>query len=367
MGSESSVAILIVCHNGRDDIEACLASLSQARLDQIDCTIWVIDNASTDGSRDLLAELSGNPRPNTNPKVRVEFSDTNLGFAGANNRLWELVNEESPETDFLYLLNQDTEVDPQFIRTALAYLQRTPQAGCVQSLLRLDPPRDQINTAGNVSHFLGFGLMTHYLEEVPRSGSAEHDRLSGEIGYASGAALLISTHLVREVGLFQSEMFMYLEDADLGWKLRQSGSPPHLCANSHVYHKYTFNEDFRFYEQLERNRLWLVLTYYKMPTLMLMLPAIVFMEAGQLLFSISNGLFTKKLRSYGFFLRPRNLGMIRRLRLQASQRRTISDREFLASMSGTIKTPQLDSKLLRYVANPLLDGYLRVLRRIVVW
>ena len=355
-----SVAILIVCYNGVDYIPACVQSIQAADLNRIDCTVWILDNASTDGSRELLRELELQDSHAVS-RVCVEYSDKNLGFAGANNRLWECVQQQSPETEYLFLLNQDTEVDRSFLSSAIEYLQQTPAAGCVQSLLLLDPQRDRINTRGNVSHYLGFGLMTGYLDDA--SSTPE----SGEIGYPSGAATFISADVVRDIGLFQDEMFMYLEDADLGWKLRQLGRPAHLCAASRVYHKYTFNEGFRFYYYLERNRFWLVLTYYKFPTLVLLAPAMLFMETGQLLFSVAKGLLEQKMWTYAFFFKPQNLALLMRLRREAAGRRTISDRKFLRSMSGTIETPLLKSRLLDYVANPVLALYLRVIRAVVFW
>ncbi len=360
-----SVAVLIVCHNGLEVIPACIESLRRADYSEIECRIWILENASSDDSRQYLDDLFS-PAPDDEDAlhIRIIKSDINRGFAGGNNLLWEYVNANQPELSYLYLLNQDTEVQADFLKRGLDYMEKHPAAGCAQSLLMLDPERERINTAGNISHYLGFGLPSHYREVLQEGHRAE---LDGEIGYPSGASVLIDAALVRQVGLFQSEMFLYLEDADLGWKLRQLGRPPHTCADSIVYHKYRFHENFKFYELLERNRLWLLLVYYRIGTLVVLFPAIVFMELGQTLFAISKGLLAKKFAAYSFFLMPSNVQLIFRLRREAAARRRISDHEFLRGMSSQIDSPHLTSPLLKYIGSPVLQFYFWFSKKIIVW
>jgi GT2 family glycosyltransferase len=153
-------------------------------------------------------------------------------------------------------LNQDTIADPNFLTTAVDYLESHPNVGAVQSLLLLHPETELINTAGNRLHFLGFGLPGHYRK--PRSETPQ----SGPIAYPSGAAVMIRTALLRELGLFHSDLFMYLEDAELGLKLHLADRPPHLCKSSVVFHKYQFRSTLASYGFLERNRLWLMAVHF---------------------------------------------------------------------------------------------------------
>jgi GT2 family glycosyltransferase len=187
------------------------------------------------------------------------------------------------------------------------------------------------------------------------------------INHASGAALVTRSDLVRQLGLFDPALFLYLEDTAFGWKLRQQGQEIVYVPQSVVHHKYTFKADFRHYYYLERNRWWLLLVYYKLRTLALIAPALGLMELGQLVFSARKGRLFDKLRSYAYFLSPRNLRTLRTRRHQAQSQRTVSDRQFLDSFTGSIDFAELDSPLVRWVADPVFSRYWAVVRHLILW
>ncbi len=107
--------------------------------------------------------------------------------------------------------------------------------------------------------------------------------------------------------------------------------------------------------------------YYKLPTLLLLAPALAVMELGQLFFALTHRVLGRKLRSYGFFLRPANLRMLWRLWRQAQARRTITDREFTRPFCGSIDLPGGSGLLLKYIANPFFRAYWSVARRLIFW
>jgi GT2 family glycosyltransferase len=351
--ADAKFVVIVVSYQGRPYLPECLDSLAKSQEAEATHVI-VVDNASSDGSAEWVRSEF--------PEVTVLGMGANLGFAAANNRGWEFAQREAAEAQYIFLLNQDTIVEPSALVALVDYLDAHAEVGAVQAKLLLHPETDRVNTLGNDLHYLGFGLPSAYRElddgrfETPQA-----------ITYPSGAAVLIRASVLRDLGLFEDAMFMYLEDADLGCKLRQAGYEVHVVPAARVYHKYRFNRGFRFYYELERNRWWLLLVYYRWRTLLLLLPAITFMEAGQWIFALSRGLATAKLRSYAFFWRPSNLRMILGLRRQARERRKLSDREFLSQSLGKIESPELTSPLLRYVANPLLAAYWAVARRLLWW
>jgi GT2 family glycosyltransferase len=260
------------------------------------------------------------------------------------------------------LLNQDTVVADGWLRPLVDFLGQHPAVGCVQPKLCLYPETNRINTTGNRSHFLGFGFMTHY-------GELDQGQFEQPVAIpqASGAALLVRAELLRRVGLFESLLFMYLEDFELGWKLRQVGAETWFVPQSRVYHKYRFKSSQRYYYYLERNRWWLLLVYYRAATLLVLLPALLLMEAGQLVFATCHGRLWDKVRSCAFFLAPRNLRLLWTRRRQVQARRLISDRQFLWPSVGTIDVPELDNFLVRWVANPLLGTYWSIVKRLIFW
>ncbi len=347
------MAVLIVAYNGMRYLDDCLRSLFSADTTQCDMRCVVVDNGSTDGTAQWVRE--------NYPACRVVEPRQNLGFAEGNNRAWREADSEFPKLDFAYLLNQDTLVDPDFLNQAVEYLKTRPNVGAAQSLLLLHPETDLINTAGNSLHFLGFGLPTFFRH------SAEDAPDSSVIGYPSGAAVLVRADIVRKHGLFSPELFMYLEDAELGIKLHLIGQPPHLCRASIVYHKYGFASTLGSYQYLERNRWWLLAVHYRVATLFLLIPMLAMMEVGQWVYAAQNGLMRAKIRAYASFVRPRFLSQLRRARKRVQNSRRIGDRDLLKVFSATIDSPYLTSRLLNSVANPIMNWYLRFARWIVRW
>ncbi len=356
MSDPCRIAILIVSYNSREDISPCLESVLANCEDSIIQRIVVIDNASHDGSADYIEEHF--------PQVELVRSRENLGFAGGNNLGWSHIQETGEPVDHLVLLNPDTIVEANWLRPMAQCLHDHSNVGIVQAKLRLHPRIHAINSAGNRCHYLGFGFVTGLGEE----DTGQYDEVR-PIHFASGAACMVRTDLLQRFGLFEPEMFLYLEDADLSWKLRQAGFEAWVVPQSIVYHKYRFDKNFRFYYYFERNRLLLLLTYYKAATLLAILPMLLFMELGQLLFAALQGwdVLRQKLKSYVYFCRPAGWKLIRRRRKQADMRRRITDREFLRDFEGAIDFPELQHPLLRYVANPILSTYWRCLKVIMIW
>lgn len=348
------VAILIVAYQGRQDLDACLTSILASEDPGITKHIVVVDNGSGDGTVEFLATAY--------PGVACVASSQNLGFAGGNNLGWDYIQQRYPDTPYVALLNQDTLVTSGWLAPLLAQLEQDPGVGCVQPKLKLYPDTALINTVGNRSHFLGFGFMTAY-------GERDDGRFDAvrAIDFPSGAALVTRSELLRRLGLFDAMFFLYLEDVDLGWKIRQAGLTIQYVPASVVYHKYAFKHDYRYYYYLERNRLWLLLVYYRLATLGLLAPAILLMECGQLGFALLHGRLGDKLRSYAFFLRPASLRRLWQQRRTAQRSRRVGDAEFLRRSLGTVDFPEVAGFLVRWVFNPVLGGYWQIAKRLIFW
>lgn len=347
------VAILIVAYNGTDVLPDCLASLEAANFSGIDANLFVLDNASSDETTGYVSKHF--------PNVRLTTVDRNLGFAEGNNELWRRATDQSATWDYVYLLNQDTIVEPDFLQASLRYLGQHPDAGAAQSLLLLHPETGLINTAGNRLHFLGFGLPSFYrqpLETAPPSGP---------INYPSGASVLIRAASIDSKDLFQPDLFMYLEDAELGWTLHLKGTPPHLCADSRVFHKYQFDSTLKSYFYLERNRWWLVATHYRWRTFALLIPALALMEAGQILFAFRKGLLGMKLAAVVSCLSPTFLKNTIRARSRIQKARMVSDRSIVAQWESRFESPHLKGFLVEKIANPVFGLYHRLLCVLVRW
>jgi GT2 family glycosyltransferase len=351
--TKPGVCILIVSYNGRDLLEPCIASLLPQTSSRPDTHILVVDNNSKDQTLPWLQEH--------HPTVHTLASSTNLGFAGGNNLGWKHAHQTWPDLDYLILLNQDTVVRPGWLHELVDFMQKNPHCGMAQSKILLHPQIDLINTDGNESHFLGFGFPGRY--RCPDS-PANHPPF--EIGFASGASAIVRTSNIKTFDtLFPEHFFLYLEDTHLSWRLRLAGHPSWSVPQSQVEHKYTFTAIDKQYFHLEKNRLWLLLTFYKKRTLLLILPAIVFMELGQWVFALFKGLVMQRARAYGYILARLDKITHDRRSLQAT--RACSDREFTRPFVGAINTSQLDSPLVKFIASPVLNLYWHIARKLICW
>ena len=229
--------VVVVTWQGAHLLEPCLESLRGQTLAH---DVLVVDNASTDGTAELLAERF--------PEARVLTSAHNMGFAGG-----VALALDSIDADLVALLNNDAVAEPRWLETLVEHLEAHPRAAAVTSRLLLagtEPPR--VNNAGVVL------LDDHYgadrgLGDDPRDWAAADE----VFGFSGGAALLRRT-AVQEVGGFPAPFFLYYEDTDTSWRLRQAGWTVRYEPRAVVHHRHAASSDLRsrsfaFYN--ERNRL----------------------------------------------------------------------------------------------------------------
>jgi GT2 family glycosyltransferase len=278
-----------------------------------------------------------------------------MGFAGGNNVAMRQILE-SKEYKYIVLLNIDTVVDKDWLTELVRRAELDSQIGAVQSLILLHDQPDLINTSGNQMHYLGFGWCGSYGLRVTGYGLRVL-----EIGYASGAAVLYRADVLRQVGLFDEKFFMYHEDLDLSWRIRLVGYKVVLAPKSLVYHKYQFSRNKKKWFWSERNRLWCFFSNYSLRTIILFLPIFIFMELGILLYSLIDGWFEEKIRSYGEILG--SIDYIIKKRRQVQRIRRESDKAVLEYLTAKLDFAEIKNPLINYLASPILEGYFKMVRR----
>lgn len=202
--SASPEASIIVCSlNGERVLPMCLASL--ARLTGPAHEVIVVDNGSTDATPDIVRR--------DYPQFRLLQTGRNLGFAGGNN-----VGLQAARGRILILLNDDTEVPPDWLARQLAPFQRDPAIGAAGGKL-LYPDRRTIQHAGGTIHanantdHLGYG----------EADTGQWDQ-PGERFYVTGAALALRREALAAVGLLDPAFFpIYFEEIDLQKRLHDAG------------------------------------------------------------------------------------------------------------------------------------------------
>lgn len=244
------VTVVVVTWEQRDLAVACLGSLAAQSVAH---RVLVVDNASTDGTADLLAERF--------PKVRILPQRSNLGFAGGVSAAMGVV-----DTRFVALLNNDARADPRWLQASLAALGDPSVVAVTAKLLLAEPgaPAEAgsrrpatINNAGVVLLKSGYGADRGL-------GSPDDQRFAtpAEVFGFSGGAVVMRTLAVKAVGGFDADFFMYYEDTDLSWRLRLAGWRILYAPDAVVHHLHAASSDPRsqmFAFHNERNRLLMLL------------------------------------------------------------------------------------------------------------
>lgn len=219
------LSIIIVSFNTKDLLLACLTSLKQARRESDRWEIIVVDNASTDGSVISLKQLIKNDKFFKNSLLLIE-SKINLGFAGGNN-----LGIKKAQGKYVLLLNSDTEIIDQAIQKMLDFMESHPRAGLATGKLLLSD--NFIDPACHRGFPMPWAALTYFLgleKLFPTSELFSQYHLGfknlnepHEIDSPSGAFFLVRREVIEQVGMLDEDYFMYGEDLDWAYRIKQAG------------------------------------------------------------------------------------------------------------------------------------------------
>jgi GT2 family glycosyltransferase len=239
-----SLAIVIVSYNTCDLLRACLRSLQENDAHHA-VSIWVVDNASTDGSVAMVrAEF---------PWVRLIVSPRNGGFAYANNLAIRAILDEAglaaaphgaSGADYIMLLNPDTIVPHGALDGLTAYMETHPDVGaCGPKLLLPDGSLDLACRRSFPTPEVAFYRMIGLSRLFPRHPRFARYNLTyldenseADVDAVVGACMLVRASVAREVGLLDEAFFMYGEDLDWAYRMKQYGWRIRYVPSVTVYH-----------------------------------------------------------------------------------------------------------------------------------
>lgn len=346
-------AIIIVSYNGvrwlRQALESCATFANSV-------PVYVVDNASTDGSADLVAQYFSS--------VKLSRESRNLGFAAGNNVGIRLALKDGVEA--VMLLNQDAELQAEALPGLVAVLEQNPKVGAVQPAIYLSDGR--VNSLGNSYHYLGFGESGGNGLSLDQATRALPWVVShSEPPYLSGAAVLVRAVALKQVGLFDEELFVYHEDLELSLRLRLSGWSLALEPAARVTHHYDHERSLAQLYYMERNRFLVWLSYFKWPTLILLFIPAMLAEFLMLVAATMHGWLLPKLRVYGYFAKPSSWRGVVARRQRLSALRTVTDRALLSHAAATITSRQASPPALHAIANALGTTGWRLLFPLIRW
>lgn len=258
---QPDVSVIIVSWNVRDIVNECIRSI----IDQSNCAleIIVIDNDSSDGSADLIAD--------TYPHVRLIRNSQNLGFAAANNQGLEIANGR-----FVLLLNPDTIVWDGAIDKMLSWAETQESLGCAGCQIYESETEIQRTSFKDPSPYILFlvasGIHRFWRFWKPL-GEPEYswwDRTSErEVDVISGMFMLVPRKVVDEIGPMDPAFFVYSEEADWCRRIRNAGYRCIYTPIAKVLHcdggnKSTYQIRTKMYVQLQKSQLIYVKKHYGM-------------------------------------------------------------------------------------------------------
>jgi hypothetical protein len=222
------ISVVIPSWNTRDYLAACLAAL--ARSEKPECEVIVVENGSRDGSLEYLRA--------EHPEVRLIANGENEGFARASNQ-----GMRAARGRYVLLLNTDTEVAPDAIPRLHAFLEANPgHAAAAPRLVHRDG-----RTQRTVQEFPTLATALFFSTPLERWFPASHElrryfmrdwdqESSRDVDQPPAAALLLRMAALREVGLFDEELWLFYNDVDLARRLRAAGWKTRYLSEATVLH-----------------------------------------------------------------------------------------------------------------------------------
>ena len=199
------VTVVVPNYNGIKYIEACLDSLREQTFGDFKCV--VVDNGSSDGSSGIVER--------DYPEVRLIEMGSNTGFTGAVNAGIDYAKRAGSE--YVILLNNDTESDPDFIRKLVREMEKDKRIFSAQAKLLKMNDESKADDTGDFYCALGWGYA--------RGSGKDEKRYAKKTGifFSCGGAAIYRMSVIEEIGAFDDSMFAYLEDCDIGWRARTRG------------------------------------------------------------------------------------------------------------------------------------------------
>lgn len=231
----SDLAVIIINWNTRELTLNALRTLYQdlASSGLENPQVWVVDNASTDGSVEAIKSAF--------PQTHIIASQKNLGFGAGNNAALSAIGENLPRA--VYLLNSDTLTHEGATRTLFDALFSLPKAGVVGAKLTYGD--------GSFQHsaFKFPDLFQLWIDLLPAPGRFYESGLNGRykqdlyngnmpfpVDHTLGATMMLKREVIQQTGMFDVQFLMYCEEIDWMWRIRNAGWEIYCVPTAHVTH-----------------------------------------------------------------------------------------------------------------------------------
>ncbi|MCW3465418.1 glycosyltransferase family 2 protein [Chitinophaga nivalis] len=222
MNPNTAPLVSIIALNFNQTTVTCEFLESTKKLTYRNFETIIVDNGSRENP---TAQLEAGQYPN----LRIILSPENLGFTGGNN-----LGMQHAKGDYMFIVNNDTEVTPDLIEQLLAPFSQDPAIGVVC-------PKIRFWHHPNVIQYAGFRPMNLLTGRTGAVGNQEEDKgqhdVSGTTHCAHGAAMMVKKEVIEKVGMFADKFFIYYEESDWSARIIRAGFKIYYNAAGLIYHK----------------------------------------------------------------------------------------------------------------------------------
>lgn len=225
------LSIIVVSYNTKNLLQNCLSSLKKGGLKREDYEVIVVDNASSDGSVEMVKTSF--------QKAHLIKNKTNLGFSKANNQAIKKAIGE-----YVLLLNSDTIIKKHTLIKLTKFMDSRPRAGIASAqLLNHDGSIQQ--SGGHLPRLSNIAAWVLFLDDLPvvkqffwsyHKTNSSFYKKDKTIGWVQGAAMIIRKKCLDKIGLLDEKIFMYGEDIDLCIRAWQKKWQVWTVSQAKVYH-----------------------------------------------------------------------------------------------------------------------------------
>ena len=227
---EIIASVFVVTYESSDRIVGCLESVLSQRIRGGRIQVVVIDNASSDGTAELVRRAF--------PEVTLIANEENLGFAAANNQAWQ-----AAAGDHVFLVNPDSLLQRKAIQQAVDYLDANPECGLCGGLL-LDDDGARAPSARRFPTTIRKALMLSGIADrfpdSPWLGGGDyrwHDHQQVlDVDWVPGAFTAIRGELIEQIGFFDERYYLYYEETDLCRRAKLHGWAVRFIPDAVVHH-----------------------------------------------------------------------------------------------------------------------------------
>jgi len=218
--SKPRVSIILLNMNQPQLTVDCLKSLEKCTYPNVE--VIVVDQASKDNSVEILSSQF--------PEVKLIVNPKNSGFTGGNN-----LGMQQATGDYFFLLNNDTEVAPDFLEPLINSLETDPGAGAASPLIRFYMDTMKIQYAGGparIDLIRGRNSWRGWMSTYPSKFWKVESTTA-----AHGAAFIIKRKVAEKIGLLDDNFFIYFEELDWSLRIRKAGYKILFVPTSEIFHK----------------------------------------------------------------------------------------------------------------------------------